>query len=147
MGSSLGTKARTKQPATSGSAALSFEQALMMLEDICLDINGGNFTHGKEDLDRLYWQQKLKNLAMPVSLALAEYKGPRVFHHHYKHKEEDEQILTPVMESARENLLKVCRKALDQCENFNGMKGSKLLEEKAIFCKSLRLALSSSNEA
>lgn len=144
MGSSLGTKVRKKQPATSRDTQLSFEQALMLLEDICLDIKTGQFTHGKEDMDRLYWQQKLKNLAMPVSLALAEYKGPRVFHHHYKHKESDEQVLTPVLESSRENLLRVCKKALDICENFNGMKGARLLEEKALFCRALRLTLAAS---
>ncbi len=71
------------------SSNVQFERALMELEDVCLDIKDGQFTHGKEDIDRLYWQQKLKNLAMPISLALAEVKGPRVFHQHYKHDEDD----------------------------------------------------------
>lgn len=139
MGSTVGTKARKKQPASPASA--SFEQALMALEDICLDIKGGQFTHGKEDIDRLYWQQKLKNLAVPISLALAEYKGPRVFHHHYKHKENDDEVLTPVLESARDNLMMVIEKSLHECENLNGMKGSKLLEEKELLCKALRQAI------
>jgi hypothetical protein len=139
MGSSVGMKLKKKQPATASGAQ--FERALMELEDICQDIQTGQFTHGKEDIDRLYWQQKLKNLAMPISLALAEYKGPRVFHHHYKHKESDEQVLTPVLESSRDNLVNACTRALHECENMNGMKGSKLVEEKRLFCKSLRQVL------
>lgn len=140
MGSTVGTKARKKQPATSRALPVnvSFERALMALEDICQDIRYGQFTHGKEDMDRLYWQQKLKNIAVPVSLALAEYKGPRVFHHHYKHKDGDEQVLTPVLESSRDNLLKVCGRALTECDAMFGMKGSKLLEERELFCRALR---------
>lgn len=143
MGSSVRMKAGKKQPATEQKPAndIVFERSLMALEDICLDIRDGQFTHGREDIDRLYWQQRLKNLAMPISLALAEYKGPRVFHHHYKHKESDEEILTPVMESARDNLISVCQRALNECENLNGMKGSKLVEEKNLLCKTLRQAI------
>ncbi len=118
-----------------------FEQCLLELENICIELKDGQFTHGKEDIDRLYWQQKLKNLAMPISLALAEYKGPRVFHHHYKHKDEDGEVLTPVLESALENLVMVCERALHECENLNGMKGSKLLEEKNMLCRALRQLL------
>jgi len=143
MGSSVGTKLPKKQPSSAKNA--SFEQALMALEDICLDIRDGQFTHGKEDIDRLYWQQKLKNLAMPISLALAEFKGPRVFHHHYKHREDDDSVLTPVLEDAREALLNVCKRALHECENLNGMKGSKLVEEKTALCRTLRQMLASAS--
>lgn len=115
-----------------------FERALMALEDICLEIKDGQFTHGKEDLDRLFWQQKLKNIAMSLSLALAEYRGPRVFHHHYKHREDDAAVLTPVLESARENLITMCERALAESEGFVGMKGSKLLAERTQMEKALR---------
>ena len=115
---------------------LAFAQSLMMLEDICLDIKDGQFTHGKDDEDRLYWQQKLKNIAMPVSLALSEYKGPRVFHQHYKHGEGE--VLTPVLESSRDNLLAACERALVESETLVGMKGSKLLAEKTELEKALR---------
>jgi len=140
MGNSTTAPAKRKKP-SSTPANVSFERALMALEDICLDIKDGQFTHGKEDIDRLYWQQKLKNLAMPVSLALAEYKGPRVFHHHYKHKETDDAVLTPVLESSHDNLVKMCNRALHECENLNGMKGSKLLDERSRLCKALRQML------
>jgi hypothetical protein len=142
MGYPVGTKLRKKQPATV--QALSFEQALMALEDVCLDIKDGQFTHGKEDIDRLYWQQKLKNIAMPISLALSEFKGPRVFHHHYKHTEGSAEEMIPVLESARENLMMVVEKSLYECENLNGMKGSKLLEEKEQLCRALRQMITAS---
>lgn len=119
-----------------------FEQCLLMLENICFELKDGEFTYGRDDEDREYWQQKLKNIAMPISLALSEYKGPRVFHHHYKHKEDNEQVLTPVMESARDNLLHTCEKALGECEQLNGMKGSKLLDERTQLEKALRCVLS-----
>lgn len=140
MGSTVDMKLRKKQP-PAAVAAVTFEQAIMALEDICLDIRDGQFTHGKDDIDRLYWQQKLKNIAMPVSLALAEYKGPRVFHHHYKHSEDDHEVMTPVMESARDNLFDVCERALHECEALVGVKGSKLLEEINHLCKALRQAI------
>ncbi|MDX2074068.1 MAG: hypothetical protein SFX19_06870 [Alphaproteobacteria bacterium] len=140
MGSTVGMKARKKQPATSRPAAVdvSFERALMKLEDVCLAIKDGQFTHGKEDIDRLYWQQKLKNIVMPISLAMAEYKGPRVFHQHYKHREDDDTVLVPVLESSRDNLVRVCARSVVECEKLNGMKGSKLLDEKSLLERSLR---------
>ena len=134
-------KGSKKQPS---SVDVSFEKALMALEDACLEIKDGQFTHGKEDIDRLYWQQKLKNLVMPISLALAEIKGPRVFHQHYKHREDDAAVLTPVLESARENLQMVCERSLHECVNLNGMKGAKLVEEKSLLERALRQMLAAS---
>lgn len=145
MGVSLDTKSSKKQPASlpRDSASQSFDRALMQLENICFEISHGDFTHGREDMDRIYWQQKLKNIAMPLSLALAEHKGPRVFHHHYKHDEKNADVLVPVMESARENLIKACERASHQCDDMTGMKGSKLLEERALLCKAIRAVLAS----
>jgi hypothetical protein len=130
-----------RKPATAKippKAAPSFEQACMLIEDICMDIQQGQFTHGKGDEDRLYWQQKLKNIVTPVSLALSEYKGPRVFHQHYKHREDDDAVLTPVMESSRDNLVRACERALYESESLMGMKGSKLVAEKARLEKALQ---------
>lgn len=138
MGNSVTAPAKRNKKPQSSPVDVSFERALMALEDICLDIKDGQFTHGKEDIDRLYWQQKLKNIAVPVSLALAEYKGPRVFHHHYKHAGENSETLTPVLESSRDNLVKVCKRAVAMCEDLNGMKGSKLLDEKLRLCRALK---------
>src|SRR5687768_6787111 len=137
MGVTVLKKTIKKQSANAAQAAPSqrFEQSLMALEDICLEIKEGEFTHGKTDTDRLYWQQKIKNIVMPLSLALSEYKGPRVFHQHYKHDENDNQKMIPVMESARDNLLNVCERSLHACENLIGMKGSQLLEERTRLIK------------
>lgn len=138
MGNSVTAPAKRSKKPSSQPVNVSFERALMALEDVCLDINDGQFTHGKEDEDRLYWQQKLKNLAMPISLALAEYKGPRVFHQHYKHSEGDSTVLVPVLESSRDNLIAACERALVESEQLLGMKGSKLLSEKSLLEKALR---------
>lgn len=141
MGNSVGVKQRLKTP-QSAIPTLNerqFELALLALEDVCLEIRDGQFTHGKYDTDRLYWQQILKNIATPLSIALAEYKGPRVFHHHYTHDENGEEV--PVLECPRENLVRTCHRALQQCDDMNGMKGSKLLEERDLLSKALRQVL------
>ena len=141
MGNSVTAPAKRSKKPSSQSPDVSFERALMALEDICLDIKDGQFTHGKEDIERLYWQQKLKNIAMPISLALAEYKGPRVFHQHYKHDKGDDMVLVPVLESSRDNLFNACERARAECESLVGVKGSKLLEEKALLERALRQML------
>ncbi len=143
MGNSVGTKGRFK-PASDTLPTITergFELAVLALEDICLEIRDGQFTHGKEDTDRLYWQQILKNIATPLSLALAEYKGPRVFHQHYTHDANGAEI--PVMESARENLIKSCEKAIIQCNDMIGIKGSKLIEERGLLIRAVHNVLAS----
>jgi hypothetical protein len=142
MGNSVGNKMRQKTTNSLPTIAeRGFELAVLGLEDICHEIRDGQFTHGKEDTDRLYWQQKLKNIATPLSIALAEYKGPRVFHQHYIHDENGAEI--PVMESARDNLIRSCEKALIQCNDMIGIKGSKLIEERGLLVKAVHNVLAS----
>lgn len=142
MTTSVGTKTLKKQPSSPHEAARQLdrelEQALMALEDACMMIREGDFTHGRDDEDRIYWQQRLKNITTPISLALNEYKGPRVFHNHYRHRETETEALQPVAGPLPIVMLaEVCVKALHMCEDFVGAKGSQILENR----KMLEIAL------
>lgn len=132
--------------APSPSAALSdlniarkLEQALLDLEDAVLTVLDAHKGHAFHDVDFLYWDRKLKNIATPISLALSECKGPRVFHHHYRHNPNCEQEMIPVMESPIMTLLKVCRNSLIRC---NDMVGS---VDKAVTINKIRLEQSIRN--
>ena len=148
MIASVDTKSKKKQPPLLDTlsdieTSKEFEQSLLMLEDLCLEIKEGQFTHGKADEDRIFWQLKLKNIVTPLSLALNEYKGPRTFHHHYRHSEHDANVMEPVLESPLGMLLKVCDKALHCLEDTVGMKGSLLLEKRNGLERALRKVLAS----
>ena len=124
MNTSVGMKSRKKQSSLSPALPVDdrhFEQALLSLENVCARILQARFRDNRQYSEQLYWQQKLKNIATPVSLALAEYKGPRRFHHHYRHREDDESVLTPVLESPIDLLAQVCLHALDQCHTLVGV--------------------------
>lgn len=123
MSTSVRTKVQKKQPTLSQNAKpvppsrhlAALEQALMSLEGVCVRILDARFGGG--DIDRLTWQQRFKNIVTPVSLALVEYKGPRRFHYHYRHREDDDSILHPVLEPAPIDLLaQVCAHALSECQ-------------------------------
>lgn len=117
MTTSIGTKTRKKQQASPVPAVSDreFERSLIALEDACQRVLEASFSDGRFDTERLTWQLYFKNIAMPVSLALAECKGPRRFHYHYRHKKEDESVLTPVFEpSPIDMLAQVCETALRQ---------------------------------
>src|SRR5205085_662405 len=87
-----------------------FEQALLSLENACMRILESHYANGRQDTERLYWQQRFKNIVTPVSLALAECKGPRRFHYHYRHRADDASVLHPVLEpSPLDTLAQVCR--------------------------------------
>lgn len=119
MTTSVGMKARKKQSISSRPAALSdsgVERALTALEAACVRILDDMTYSVSGDPDQQYWQQCFKNVATPISLALAEFKGPRQFHYHYKHSEKDDAVLTPVLEDPVEMLAHVCERALNQCE-------------------------------
>ena len=97
------------------------EQALLALEDAVITVLDAHKGHAFHDVDFLYWDRKLKNIATPISLALSECKGPRTFHYHYRHDPEEEDRLIPVMESPITTLLKVCRNSLIRCNDMAGM--------------------------
>lgn len=142
MTTSLGTKTRKKQ-VSSPSLPLGdreFEQSLIALEDACQRVLDGIFSEGRYDTERLTWQQHFKNIATPVSLALAEYKGPRRFHYHYRHKKGDESVLTPVFEPSPIDLLAlVCEKALLQSQSqLVGIQDKVMIAYRRLLERSLR---------
>ncbi len=120
MTTSVGMKARKKQSPLSSAAVentAAFEQSLLALENVCQRILESRFAGAKDDIDGLYWQQRFKNVATPVSIALRECRGPRRFHHHYRHREDDDSVLHPVMENPIDRLAHVCNAALDICRH------------------------------
>jgi hypothetical protein len=125
MSTPVGTKSKKKQPASSkdqapaientGEQSHAFEQALLQLEDACALILDAPPSLESENTESLYWEQRFQNSVTPLSLALAECKGPRKFHYHYRRREDDESVLHPVMENPLDTLAQVCRQALDEC--------------------------------
>ena len=89
------------------------DEALLVLEDICASLLEQNFAQ-RDDSERMYWQQRFKNIVTPISLALTEVRGPRRFHHHYRHDSNDDSVLLPVLENPLEMLGNACRKALNE---------------------------------
>jgi hypothetical protein len=142
MSVSAYTKAQKKQSTSSTDKAphlRELEQALLKLENACLLILDSQFTHGREDEDGMLWQRKFKNIVTPISLALREYKGPRRFHFHYKHRKDDDSVLTPVFEDPLENLVKACKNALSHCENdLVGIEGDEIAENRDMLEGALR---------
>jgi len=115
------------------------EQALVTLENACIDIIDNEFACEREDVEKLVWQRKLKNIALPVSLALREYKGPRHFHQHYKHSAEDYSILQPVLDDPLETLSQTCKSALAECQSsFNGLQDVAIKQNQSILQKALK---------
>jgi hypothetical protein len=122
MTTSVGMKARKKQSSLSQTPPIlgdspAFEQSLLGLESVCLRILESRFTKAKDDIDGMYWQQRFKNVATPISIALRECKGPRRFHHHYRHNKDDDSVLHPVMENPLATLAHVCEEALIACQS------------------------------
>lgn len=104
------------------------EQAVLDLEDAVLDVlehDRGNQFH---DVDYLFWSRKLKSIATQISMALSEMRGPRHFHHHYKHDPENYEQLVPVAGPAPvDTLARVCREALAQCVDIVGTQNKDIL--------------------
>jgi hypothetical protein len=107
-----GAKTRKKQASEPEYDAL-LENSLLVLEDVCARSLAARFAD-RDDSERMYWQQRFKNIVTPISLALAEVRGPRVFHQHYRHDENDSSILRPVLEDPYEMLAHACEKALEE---------------------------------
>ena len=120
MRSSVRTKVQKKQstsPKNTPEAILNpeLEQSMMALESAVMRVLEKRYPRNSDDAELLTWQQRLVNIATPVSLALAEYKGPRRFHNHYRHREDDHTILHPVLEDPLEMLAHTCETALKHC--------------------------------
>lgn len=111
MSNVVGTKVHKKQSKELLDPRL--EQAMLALEGVCVRVLDDRLS--VDDADGLYAQQALKNIVTPVSLALAEAKGPRHFQYHYRHKADDASVLQPVIEDASAMLARVCEQTLAQC--------------------------------
>jgi hypothetical protein len=136
MNTSVSTKTKKKeslsaekpQPAT---VVDDLRVSLLSLENACARILENDYAEGRLDSDGLYWQQRLMNIAKPVSLALAESNGPRHFHGHYRHRKDDESILHPVLEDPIEALAQTCEHALQACDSkLVGMQDQSLLRSR-----------------
>lgn len=127
MSPSVGTKSIKKQPASSAPDTTTaedreIEQALLLLENACLKILEESETAAPNDMESRTWHERFENIAMPVSMALVECKGPRHFHYHYRRREDDESVLRPVMDNPVDQLAQVCTTALRHCqEDLQGM--------------------------
>jgi hypothetical protein len=145
MNTSVGMKSKKKQPASMKSSAVpdsdrEFEQALLMLENVCLKILEGTQTVKRSDTEGRYWQQRFENLVTPVSLALAECKGPRRFHYHYHRREDGETVLQPVLEPTPIDMLAmVCRGTLKHSqEDLVGMQNEEMTENRFMLEEALQ---------
>ncbi len=147
MTSSVRTKARQKQPTFTASLPISadvrrLEQAVMALEDAVYSVIDMNKGHAFHDVDFLYWNRKLKNIAMQVSLALDEYRGPRQFHQHYRHDPRNQDALYPVAgPSPMITLARVAREALTDCADMAGITDRVALKVRERLEQSLRVFL------
>lgn len=118
------------------------QKSICVLEDTVQKILYGDASERFHDVDFLYWMRKLKNIATPISLALAEYGGPRVFHQHYKHDPKDYNHMLPVAgPDPLTTLAHVCRQALAESTDIVGVDDNeiKLLRDELEY--SLRLFL------
>lgn len=98
------------------STHVQFEQVLIALEAICARILDMRIADAHDYNERLQIQQHFKNIVTPVSLALSECKGPRRFHHHFKHNENSEELLEPAANPpALDVLSETCTEALKHC--------------------------------
>jgi len=144
MVTSAYTKAQKKQiplvkNATPEGRMRDLEQSLLSLESACMYVLESQFVHDRDDMEGMVWQRRFKNIATPVSLALNEYKGPRRFHYHYKHREDDESVLHPVMEDPLERLAQVCNAALTECQNnFAGLQDPEIMDNREMLQQALR---------
>ena len=112
---------------------------ILSLENACARVMESHFSTGRNDMDGLYWQRKFQNIATPVSLALAECKGPRQFHYHYKHRADDHSILQPVMGNPLHVLAQACKEALKHAETeLVGIQDEKIVRLRNLFESSLR---------
>ncbi len=106
-------KTQRKRPVAEVAANNSLDESLLHLEDVCARLLEIRFAV-RDDSERMYWQQRFKNIVTPVSLALAEIKGPRRFHHHYRHDANDDSKLLPVLENPIDMLAHTCEYALQE---------------------------------
>jgi hypothetical protein len=147
MSTSVGMKAGKKQPAISNKLSAKSQPrtipaelkiSLLSIENACMRILESDYAGSGLDADGLYWQQRLMNIAKPVSLALAELSGPRHFHGHYRHRKDDDSVLHPVLEDPVEALAQACQHALKACTKLAGMQDDSLLRAQSLLENTLQ---------
>jgi hypothetical protein len=130
------TKTQKKQPAASPSIT-SVNNALLDLEEVCARLLEKRFAV-RDDSERMYWQQRFKNIVTPISLALAEIRGPRRFHHHYRHDADNDDVLLPVLENPLEILARACEHALRESDRkLSGIHDDDLVAAQRLLEKAL----------
>ncbi len=142
---SLATPVALTQMEGDIAASRRLEHAVMELEDAVYAVLDSSKGHSFHDVDFLYWDRTLKNVATPISMALSEYKGPRRFHYHYRHDPDENARMVPVLESPLLMLVRVCRDALIRCNDMVGIDEKRTARLKSKLELSLRLVLSSYN--
>lgn len=96
---------------------IQLEQVMITLETICARILDMRIADARDYNERLQIQLHFKNIVTPVSLALAECKGPRHFHQHFKHSDDPEERLEPAANPpALDVLSETCTQALKHCQ-------------------------------
>ena len=120
MSTSVGTKSHKKQHASSPPTlpalqSQQLEYALLKLEDACVAILDRQDHISHRNIELRYWQQRLENIAAPVSLAVAECKEPRRFYDHERHHQQGVVVLRPAAHNPLVTLSHVCEHAYDTC--------------------------------
>ena len=131
------TNTQKKRQTVKDELELSLHEPLIELEDICARLLETRFAT-RDDSERMYWQQRFKNIVTPVSLALAEIRGPRRFHHHYRHDADDDSKLLPVLENPIDMLAHACEYALQQSsKKLSGIHDDDLIAAQRVLERSL----------
>ncbi|MEZ5691085.1 MAG: hypothetical protein R3D71_05420 [Rickettsiales bacterium] len=136
-----------EKPANSSTYRItsSLNESLLLMEDICARLLESRFST-KNDTERMYWQQRFKNIVTRISLALAEVRGPRKFHQHYKHDDSD-SVLLPVLENPLDMLAHACEQGLKEInKKLVGVHDNDLLRHKSQLEKCLNSFLIRYNE-
>lgn len=143
MAATMRTKTKTQKTSAAHTATRDMEHALLALENACMQMLESQFVHDRDDVEGLVWHRKFKNIVTPVSLALREHKGPRHFHNHYKHREDDDSILHPVLDDPLETLAHTCQSALAECQNgFAGLQDEDMIANRQMLEQALKKFLS-----
>lgn len=120
-------KPPAKQPTPQDAAGAetflrNLDHAVLDLEDAvfcALDINKERMIGDSEER---YWDRQLKSIATPVSLALAEYRGPRRMHLEYSKDTPHHLVTLPISGEAPLSLLaRVCFDSLKRCQQMDGV--------------------------
>ncbi len=109
---------RSNRPAKRNALRKSVDQLNATCQHILSYSEEGRF----RDVDFLYWQRKLTNIATPISCAISEFYGCPRFHYHYKHDPQNDDVLIPVSgPSPLLTLAAVCREGIANCSEMLGL--------------------------